>query len=131
MAEALDLNVILDALEVGDGRAEIHFSARQGVGQGVAHAVGVDEDHLVLVDALQEMDHIVIIAHLDVAVFEVLAHLIGNLVLIDKDDFCPARDVNKGDGDRRESDVVAAQVEQPSDIVERGDQHGRRLVAFQ
>ena len=59
-------------IEVGDGRAKINFSALQGIGQSVAHAVGIDEDDLVLVDALKEVDYVVIVAHLDVAGLEVL-----------------------------------------------------------
>ena len=84
VAESLDLHIVLDALQVGDGRAEVNLLALQGVGQGVTHAVGVDENDLVLAHTLQEMNNVVIVAHPHTTCFEMLAHLVGNLVLIDE-----------------------------------------------
>ena len=131
MAETLDLHLILDALEVGDGRAEVNLLALQRIGEGVTHAVGVDEHHFVLIDALQEVNDVVIFADSHPAVLEVLAHLVGHLVLIDEQLLVVMGNKGKGDGNRREIHVVAAQVQQPGNVVEGGHQHCGGFVVLE
>ena len=117
MAESLDLHVILHALEVGDGRAEIDLLAWQGVGEGVADAVRIDEHHLVLAHTLQIVDDVVIFANPHATGFEVLCHLVGDLVLVDEQLLIVSRDIGIGNGHGCKGHVVAAQVEQPGDVV--------------
>ena len=67
--------------------------------------------------ALQEVHNVVIVANAHAALLKVLAHLVGNLVLVDEQFPVVARDVGKGNDNRGKCHVVAAQVEQPCDVV--------------
>ena len=131
MTEALDLHLVLEALEVGDGGAEVYLLAGQSIGKGVAHAVRVDEDHLVLTHALQEVDNVVIVANPHAAVLEVLAHLVGHFALVDEQFLVALRDISIGDGNGCEVHVASAQVQQPCDVVESRHQHGGGVIVLE
>ena len=122
-AEPGYLHLVLHSFDGCDGRVSIDFLRRHGIGQRVAHAIGVDEHHLVLAAALQKAHHVVVVAHAHIHRLEMAPHLIGDFVLIDENAPLTLRQVGIGYNHRREGHIGAAQVECPGYLVEGGDDY--------
>ncbi len=119
-ARAGYLHIVFNGLQRHYGRGGIHLAAHYGLGQRVAHAVGVDEHHLALGALLKESLHIVVGAHAHVVGLEVGAHFGSELAVVDEEHALALRHIGEGYHHRGVGHIGAAQVKEPRNLVERG-----------
>ena len=116
------LGGVFHGLEGLDWRAAPYLDAHHSLRQGVAYRHGVDEHRGAEVDVVNVLACALVGASGDAVGFEGGAHVVGELRVVNEEHALVARHIGEAYKFGGELDVVAAQVEEPGNLVECGDE---------
>ena len=124
IAESIDLHIIFHSLEERNRRFGIHKGTiTEGGSHCVAHHIGIDK-HSVVVEFGEVVGSAVVRLNLHAESFQIVGNLGCEFGFINKEDFAVVREIEIGNQRGSEKDIVAAQIESPSYLVESGDESG-------
>ena len=122
LTEARYLTLVLHAFKRNHWRCHIGFVANHRLTESVAHTVRVNHHRGCAADFAEEFLNIIVILDFHAVFLQVVLHFRGHLFRVDKQHSLIFAHIRKRDNHRSVVHIAATQVQQPSDLVEGGDE---------